>query len=183
MTSMLNPRGLLFLLLLSGCAGEGSRAGPPRVGDPLPEFSTLQLDGDTVALADYQGSPVLVNLWATWCPPCRAEMPYLESVSQEYGARGLKVVGISTDHSGALDQVRAVLEERSVTYDILLDTRSRSTELFAAFGLPVTFIADAEGIITYLALGPLVEGDVRFIAALDEVTGGAAAEGTSGGRP
>lgn len=164
----------LFLLVafssVAACSADGI-APPPRVGDPLPEFQASKLDGKDVALEAFKGAPVLVNLWATWCAPCREEMPYLESVSREYAADGLQVVGISTDHAGALSQVRTVVRERGVTYHILLDTDARSTDLFGAFGLPVTFLADAQGVVTYLKLGPLVEGDAAFEAALDAVTG------------
>jgi len=97
-------------------------------------------------------------------------MPYLETVAQEYAADGLRIVGISTDQRGALDQVRDVVAERGVTYDILLDPRARSTDLFGAFGLPVTFLADAEGRITWMRLGPLAEGDPAFERALADVT-------------
>ena len=166
---------ILSLVGPVGCS-DGAASGPPRVGDPLPEFSAVLMagegmDGDSVSLASYRGAPVLVNLWATWCPPCRAEMPYLETVAQDYAADGLRIVGISTDQRGALDQVRDVVAERGVTYDILLDPRARSTDLFGAFGLPVTFLADAEGRITWMRLGPLEEGDPEFEAALAAVTG------------
>lgn len=172
-----SARSLLLLLGLSsiaavsvGCSVEGIDT-PPRIGDPLPEFSAPRLGDGEVALEDYEGSPVIVNLWATWCAPCRQEMPYLESVSRAYAADGLRMVGISTDHSGALGQVRTVVEERGVTYEILLDVDARSTDLFGAYGLPVTFLADARGIITWMKLGPIVEGDETFVAALDAATG------------
>jgi len=175
-----SPRLLVLLVALTFSVGcqEGGSDGPPRVGDVLPDFSApLMSDGgmrgDSVSLASYRGAPVLVNLWATWCPPCRAEMPYLETVAREYAPSGLRIVGISTDQPGALDQVRDVVAERGVTYDILLDTRARSTDLFGAFGLPVTFLADAEGRITWMRLGPLEEGDPEFAAALDAVAVGA----------
>ena len=154
----------------TGCA-EVRPEGPPRVGAALPAFAAPLMDGDTVTLASYRGAPVLVNLWATWCAPCREEMPYLESIGREYAGDGLRIVGISSDTRGALDQVRGVVAERGVTYDILLDPAARSTDLFGAFGLPVTFLADAEGRITWMRLGPIAEGDEDFEAALDAVTG------------
>ncbi len=145
--------------------------GPPRVGDMLPVFAAPLLDGDSVELAAYRGGPVLVNLWATWCAPCRQEMPYLESVWQEHREAGLRIVGISSDTRGAVDQVRSVVAERGVTYDILLDPRARSTDLFGAFGLPVTVLADADGRITWMRLGPVAEGDASFEAAIAAATG------------
>jgi len=162
---------IALLLVLPGCGSEGP-AGPPRVGDPLPAFSAALLGGEEAAFADYRGAPVLVNLWATWCAPCRAEMPYLESIGRRYAPEGLQVVGVSTDHSGAFAEVRKVVAERGVTYDVLLDTEARSTDLFGAFGLPVTFLADAEGVISWMRLGPIEEGDADFETALEALMKG-----------
>lgn len=144
------------------------------VGAALPDLRAVLLDGDTVALADYRGSPLLVNLWATWCPPCQAEMPYLESVGAEYATQGLRVVGISTDREGALDEVRRVVERRGVTYDILLDPASESTELFDAFGLPVNVLANADGRVTWMRRGPILEDDPEFLDALRALLAGEA---------
>jgi len=180
-------------LAVVACGSEAT-AGPPRVGDPLPDFAAPRLEGtgegpagggpagDTVRLAAAGGRATLVNLWATWCAPCRAEMPYLESVGQAYAPGGLRILGVSTDHRGAVEQVRGVVAERGVTYDILLDPEARSTDLFGVYGLPATFLADTEGVITWMRLGPIEEGDRDFEAALAEVAPRAVAP-DAGGAP
>ena len=109
-----------LLLWITACAPGDLR--PPQVGDPAPEFQAMSLDGErSVALGDYVGRTLLVNIWATWCAPCRQETPYLQSVYEENQERGLMIVGVSVDSPSALDLVNEFLEEMGVTYDIVLD--------------------------------------------------------------
>jgi thiol-disulfide isomerase/thioredoxin len=75
--------------LLAACDGAAIREGVPTTGRPVPAFQAMSLEGDTVSLADLVGSPVLLNLWATWCVPCRRETPYLQGVHERFGPRGL----------------------------------------------------------------------------------------------
>ncbi len=121
-----------------------------------------------VSLADFRGAPVLVNLWATWCGPCRFETPYLESVYKEYQDRGLRIAGVSVDSRASLEAVEAFLADNGVTYDILLDPDMVSTDAFAAIGLPASFLVGADGVILFNRLGPILEDDPDFLAALED---------------
>ena len=171
--------GLAALCALSlACAGDGSRVGPPRAGDPLPPMTAVDLDGDTVALERYRGQGLLLNLWATWCPPCRAEMPYLQQLADRYRERGLRVVGISLDDRGAWDLVREFLGESGVSYDILLDPAMTSMDQLGVLGLPATFLVDPDGIVRHLRNGPVAEGDETFLAQVESVLPGATGEGS-----
>ena len=165
---------MMCALLAAACsdAGRTGASGEFGVGATLPDVRGALLDGDAVSLRAYRGSPVLVNLWATWCAPCQAEMPYLERVAREYRDTGLRIVGISVDREDALDEVRRVVERRGVTYDILLDPASVSTDAFDAFGLPVSVMADAAGRVTWVREGPILEEDPEFIAALGSLIEG-----------
>jgi thiol-disulfide isomerase/thioredoxin len=145
-------------------------------GVTTPWFAAPTLEGDTVAIADLRGSPVLVNLWATWCPPCRNEMPYLQSVHERYGG-ALRTVGISLDNRGAWDQVRDFLDESGVTYEILLDPSMRSLDLFDLPGLPGTFLLDPAGAVTFARIGPVIEGEAAFEGALERLMGSPAGPG------
>ena len=159
---------LATLFWVSACVPEDLPA-PPQVGEPAPEFVAMSLDGQrTVALADYAGQTILVNLWATWCAPCRFETPYLQSVYEENQDRGLMIVGISVDSPSALDLVNDFLEEMGVTYDILLDPDMVSTDVFVAIGLPASFLIDEEGVVRFTRLGPIAEGDPEFLEALEQ---------------
>ncbi len=156
-----------LLLWVSACAPGDLR--PPQVGDPAPEFQAVSLeDGRTVSLADYAGKTILVNLWATWCAPCRFETPYLQSVYEENQERGLMIVGVSVDSPSALDSVNDFLEEMGVTYDILLDPDMVSTDVFVAMGLPASFLIDGDGVVRFTRLGPIAEGDPAFLEALEQ---------------
>ena len=158
----------VLLLWVSACA-PGGLPGPPQVGDPAPEFQAVSLDGErSVALADYAGQTILVNLWATWCAPCRFETPYLQSVYEENQARGLMIVGVSVDSPFALDQVNDFLEEMGVTYDILLDPDMVSTDAFLPIGYPASYLIDGEGVIRFTRLGPIAEGGPAFLEALEQ---------------
>ena len=155
------------LLWVSACAPGDPR--PPQAGDPAPEFQAVSLDGErTVSLADYKGQTLLVNLWATWCAPCRFETPYLQSVYEENQDRGLMIVGVSVDSPSALDLVNEFLEEMGVTYDILLDPQMLSTDVFLPIGYPASYLIDREGVIRFTRLGPIAEEDPAFLEALKQ---------------
>ena len=158
-----------FALLLSVSACAPGDLQPPQVGDSAPEFQAVSLDdGRTVALADYAGTTILVNLWATWCAPCRQETPYLQSVYEENRDRGLMIVGVSVDAPSALDLVDEFLEEMGVTYDILHDPDMVSTDAFLPIGYPASFLIDGEGVVRFTRLGPIAEGDPAFLEALEQ---------------
>ncbi len=157
-----------LLVWVSACAPDNLPS-PPQVGDPAPAFQAMSLEGErTVSLSDYAGQTILVNLWATWCAPCRFETPYLQSVYEENQERGLMIVGVSVDSPSALDSVKDFLEEMEVTYDILLDPDMVSTDVFAAIGLPASFLIDPDGVIRFTRLGPIAEGDPAFLEALEQ---------------
>lgn len=155
-----------------GCAGV-SDALPPRAGDPLPDLEVRTLGGELVRLSSYGGRPLLLNLWATWCPPCRAEMPYLQELSDRYAGRGLAVVGISVDNASAADLVREFLSQSGVEYDILMDPAGASMDALGVVGLPATFLVDAQGTVRHIQTGPVDEEDRAFLDRLEALVDGA----------
>lgn len=160
---------LLLLLSLGACAAGDRPAPPPRAGDALPALEATGLDGQLVTLDQYRGQAVLLNLWATWCPPCRAEMPYFQELAEEYADRGLAVVGVSVDDRGAREVLDAFLEESGVEYDILLDPAMVSMDILGVLGLPATFLVNPEGVVTHMRAGPVMEGDQSFIDQLEAI--------------
>lgn len=159
-----------FALLLWVSACVPPEGGPPQVGELAPDFQAVSLadESTVVSLADYAGQTILVNLWATWCAPCRQETPYLQSIYEENRDRGLMVVGVSVDSPSAFDLVEGFLEEMGVTYDILLDPEMVSTDAFAPIGYPASYLIDGEGVVRFTRLGPIVEGDPEFLEALEQ---------------
>jgi len=115
-------------------AGLGRGAGGPRVGAPAPDFTLRDLDGNQVRLADLRGQKVVVNFWATWCPPCRSEMPDLDRVARE--SRGEGVVVLTVDQMESPDTVRGYLRELSLGLDPVLDGALLSPPLAGAIIRP-----------------------------------------------
>ncbi|MGI9627653.1 MAG: TlpA family protein disulfide reductase [Longimicrobiales bacterium] len=155
---------LLLLAVFSGCLPDD--AGGLGFGDPVPAFTAERLGGGQKSLQDYQGKTLLVNLWATWCGPCRTETPYLQSLFEDYQAEGLEVVGISIDEPSDRGAVSEFVREMGVSYDILLDPDRASEKVFRARGLPNSILIDAEGKVVFSWLGPVEEGDESFLEGL-----------------
>ncbi len=166
-----------LVVLATACGGDTTLARAPQVGEPAPALAFASLEGDSLAIADLAGGPVLVNLWATWCPPCRAEIPFLQSIHEEFGPLGLQVVGISADNAGAVGQVEDFLGEASVTYQNLLDPRGESMEAFRLLGLPATYLLDSDGTLVLARTGPVSESDTEFMETIRSLT---AASGEGG---
>ena len=156
------------LALTSGCA-LGENAGPPRIGEPAREYEAMTLEGEEVTLESLRGDVVLLNLWATWCTPCRLETPYLQSIYEEHRDEGFHIVGISMDTRDAAEDVAMFVDEFAVTYTILHDPQMRGMELYQVLGLPATFLIDREGVLRWMRYGPIPEDDPEFLAALEDV--------------
>ncbi|HUG39444.1 MAG TPA: TlpA disulfide reductase family protein [Longimicrobiales bacterium] len=124
-----------------------TRAQPERFGAGIaaPDYAATTLAGDTVALADLRGAPVLLNVWATWCAPCREEMPDLQAIADEFAAEGLRVVGVSIDQADASAQVQRFVDDYGISFTVLHDPRGRVTRSFRTIGVPETFLLDGEG--------------------------------------
>ena len=162
------PVALAALWLGAACAPVD---GPPIAGDPVPDVQAVTLDGDAMALSDLRGQVVLVNLWATWCAPCRFETPFLQSLYDEYRERGFEIVGISVDDAGFEDVVREFTGEYGVTYTILHDPEMRSMDAFHAIGLPATYLVGRDGTIRFVRVGPVSEEDREFFDVLEAALG------------
>jgi thiol-disulfide isomerase/thioredoxin len=120
---------------------------------PAPGFTLEDMDGEPHSLADYRGQVVLINFWATWCPPCRKEMPSLEALYQELKGEGFTVLALNQWESEEL--VFPFLGQLDVypTFPILFDPESEIAEAYGVKGLPASFVVDPEGRVVYRALG------------------------------
>ncbi|HUF50220.1 MAG TPA: TlpA disulfide reductase family protein [Longimicrobiales bacterium] len=168
---MFQPRAVLpVVVLLTACAGEEAYR-PLRAGDEAPAYAAPTLDGDTVALAGLRGRPVLLNVWATWCAPCREEMPGLQALHERYAARGLHVIGASIDARGAESAVRRFVQDYGITFTILHDVSELVSHRFRTRSVPETFLIGADGRIVQRWIGRIdpLSADVlaRVEAALE----------------
>ncbi len=154
---------VVFAYLPSGSGANGPAA---LAGKPAPSFTVVNDAGHPASLADYRGKIVVLNLWASWCPPCRAEMPDLDRLYRSYAKRGVVVVGV--DQGESLDRARAFATSLGISYPVLVDDAQQYGRVYAALGLPTTIVIDRagnvkqgyDGILTYAqmqaAVAPLV---------------------------
>lgn len=128
---------------------------PVGVDSRAPDFRARTLDDDSAkTLADYRGQVVLLNVWATWCAPCRVEMPSIEHLYREFGPQGLKVVAISIDEAGP-EVVREFVREKGLSFEVLLDPSRSIERIYQTTGVPESFVLNRRGIIVKKAIGAL----------------------------
>ncbi|MDZ7593898.1 MAG: TlpA disulfide reductase family protein [Thiobacillus sp.] len=139
----------LGLLLNGGAQAAGFEA---RAATPAPELKAQDLTGATRTLADYRGKVVLLNFWASWCPPCLREMPSMERLRLQMKGRPLAIVAL--DSAETPEEVNAFLSKMKLGFPILLDPDGSNTRRWKVFALPTTFLLDAQGRVRYVLTGP-----------------------------
>ena len=138
------------------------------VGDLAPEFSGTTIDGQTVALSDLDGKLVVINVFASWCGPCRAETPHLVEIYDELDRDEVEFVGLNLQETPGA--VQTFKEEFSIEYPLLLNEGGEITDIYSPIGLPTTWFIDQEGIVRFTFSGPLTKESLQVI--LDDVAAG-----------
>jgi peroxiredoxin len=158
------------LLLWVGVLGFVAYRFGPQVGaalgvgagdEPVPETAIQTLDGDLLTLDDLRGKVILVNLWATWCPPCVLEMPGFQKVYQDYKDQGFVVLGVSQDR-GHPREVRAFLEEKGITYPVAMASSVNLGGMTSGGTLPTSFLVGKDGTIRHRVEGIFAEPTLRL---------------------
>jgi cytochrome c biogenesis protein CcmG/thiol:disulfide interchange protein DsbE len=141
---------LAMALILASCSGTGQ--GPEGEGT-APVFTLQNLDGETVSLSDFRGKMVILNFWATWCEPCRSEMPFLQEVAEdtEWAQRGLVILAVNIGDSA--DAVRKFMADNGLSFTVLLDTTRQVGEQYNTRYIPTTYLIDKDGIIQNTKVG------------------------------
>jgi peroxiredoxin len=157
---------LALTLLLAGCgsAGAGVSEGITE-GHRAPDFQLEALDGSQVSLGDYRGQVVVINFWATWCEPCRAEFPDLEAVYQGRRDDGFVVLGVNSHETRGA--IAPFVTAMGVSFTILIDENARVEKTYRPVGLPMSVLVDQEGIIQVRHVGVLTQEQLQeYLAAL-----------------
>jgi cytochrome c biogenesis protein CcmG, thiol:disulfide interchange protein DsbE len=154
---------------LTACGDAPARAGTVAVGQPAPAYTARKLDGTPVTLAEHRDEVVMLNVWATWCKPCREEIPALDSLHREFGPRGLRIVGVSIDVISDTGTIAGFARDLGASYELWLDPDDRASSTFRALGVPSTHLVDREGTLRWRHMGPVRAGDARLRALLDSV--------------
>jgi len=138
-----------------------------EVGAMMPEYAAMNLDGSKFDLSARRDKVVLVNVWATWCGPCRYEIPELQQLHEHYSPRGLEVVGVSVDESGVESVRDFVAEQKKMTYPVVLDAEGKITNLLETSVLPTSVLVDRSGKIVWKKFGAIMQGDEELKKAIE----------------
>jgi cytochrome c biogenesis protein CcmG/thiol:disulfide interchange protein DsbE len=161
-----------ILLLIAGAAwiilsaditnASSDNAFAPQAGFAAPDFTLKSPAGNTFTLSELRGQAVLLNLWATWCPPCRAEMPTIEKIYQEYKDRGFIVLAVDMTYQDNAANIAPFVQEYGLTYPILLEETGKVASLYQLRSLPSSYFIDRAGVIQKVIIGgPMSEALLR----------------------
>jgi peroxiredoxin len=141
----------LLLLVSTGCQKD-VRA--PKEGDAAPDFNLTSLSGGEVRLSDLRGKVVLVNFWASWCPPCRGEIPSLVTLNSAMAGKNFRLLAVSVDNEGK-DAIEPFFNKLGISLPTLFDPHGSVGKSYGITGVPETFIVDKNGIIRKKVVGPI----------------------------
>jgi peroxiredoxin len=130
-----------------------------------PDFSAPAPDGQTITIEELRGSPIALNFWATWCDPCRLEMPELQSAANRYADQDLLVLGVNAAEPA--ERVEAFMDELELTFPTVIDETGRIAIQYGVYAFPTTIWIDAQGVVRARHIGPLSQQDIdRYVADL-----------------
>ena len=135
------------------------RLQPPRPGAPATDFTLPDLKGDDVSLSDLRGRAVMISFWATWCGPCRIELPHIVEVYEEYRDQGFDVLAVNVREDPS--RVSKYVEEAGLSFTVLLDTRGQVSKRYFVRGIPTNVFVDREGIVRAVHVGAMSEPQLR----------------------
>lgn len=137
----------------AAAATTGGLAPSPREGFPAPDFTLPSLQGDEVTLSALRGQVVIINLWTSWCPPCREEMPAIEQIYGQYRDRGLEVLAVNSTFQDDESAAATFVKELGLTFPVLLDRDGAVSRRYQLQALPTTFFVNRRGVIHDVVLG------------------------------
>ncbi|NIS80335.1 MAG: redoxin domain-containing protein [Anaerolineales bacterium] len=145
----------------------------PGVGFAAPEFTLDLLEGGEISLSELRGKAVIINLWASWCPPCRAEMPAIQAVYERNRDRGLEVLAVNTTYQDRERDAAAFVQQYGLTFPVPLDRTGSVSRQYQLRALPSTYFVDREGVIQKVVIGgPMSETTIQ--TAVEEILEGGA---------
>ena len=160
--------GTPLFTTLQAPAHVNSSAPAPITGSPAPDFALTALDGGEVSLSQFRGQPVLINFWASWCLPCRLEMPDLVRIYEANQTKGFVLLGINLTSQDALPDVKSFAEEFKMTFPVLLDeTGEVANNLYRLRALPMSVFVDRSGTIIRIHIGAMTGAQIdEFVAEI-----------------
>ena len=156
--------GITLVILVVGAGWIGLSAVPaysttgglipsPKEGFLAPDFTLETLDGGEITLSELRGQPVILNLWASWCPPCRAEMPALQRVYEANRESGLEILAVNMTSQDSQSSAETFVDQNALTFTIPLDRLGLVSNIYQSRALPSTFFVDRQGVIQKVVIG------------------------------
>jgi peroxiredoxin len=162
--STAKPGASRLLILIAGTAIlvltfavvwlQSAKYEPLVVGRPAPDFALSDLNDKPYRLSDFRGKVVFLNFWATWCKPCREEMPSMEILNKNFEKDGLVILAVSIDRVTTTKEIPPFVKGLNLTFPVLIDSWGKTDKPYKRMGVPETFIIDQEGIIREIVIGP-----------------------------
>ena len=150
------------LLLLCTTLPNNVSAVEIKQGKPAPDFSLNTLDGKSLKLSDYKGKKVILNFWATWCAPCKTEMPIMEAYHKEIKNQNIVVIAVNlTNEDQSVKAVNQYVNKLNLTFPIPLDKKGEVSDLYQILTIPTTFFIDEKGMLQQKVIGPLNEALIQ----------------------
>jgi len=134
----------------------------------MPSYAAKFLDGKPFDVASEKGNVVLLNVWATWCQPCRFETPELQALHRKYGDRGFKVIGVSVDNEGSDAEIKQFIDENKITYPIAFDPEGRVANVLRTTVLPTSVLIGRDGRIAWRKVGAVMPNETAAVNGLIE---------------
>lgn len=144
----------------------GPADGTAKVGSIMPAWAAKTVDGKAFDIADMRGSVVLVNIWATWCGPCRYEIPELVKLHAEWAPQGFAVLGASIDGRATMDEVAPMMRSFKINYPVVIDSDARIADIFETSVIPTSALIDRDGRVVWTRIGTLHADDAEMVAAI-----------------
>ncbi|MFC1871436.1 TlpA family protein disulfide reductase [Chloroflexota bacterium] len=165
--SLIMATGLVLSMMITACQPEPDAA--PQVGKLAPEFQLPSLEGEVVSFSGLWGNPVMLNFWATWCGPCRLEIPYIQELHEEWRDKDLAVLTVNVGENPS--QVEEFMAQNQLTFPVLLDVDGEVSTQYSVRGIPTTVFIDSEGVIRVIKVGAFsskaaIERDLSKIISL-----------------
>ncbi|WP_210365759.1 redoxin domain-containing protein [Bacillus sp. REN3] len=145
----------------------GAKLSSLREGAEAPDFELATMEGEPLKLSDYRGKKVILNFWATWCPPCKAEMPHMQNFYEENKDKGVEIVAVNlTNMDKGKDTIETFIKDYGLTFPIPLDEEGVAGTTYQAFTIPTSYILDENGVITKKVVGPMDENMMKKLTGI-----------------
>jgi len=160
-------KNLTRLMMLTVAALLSLASYAVELREEAPDFTLKSLDGSNLRLQEYRGQVVLINFWASWCGPCRQEMPLLDRLHNRYEDTGFAVLGVNVE--GEIEPAQKVVDKTRVGFPVLLDAEQKVSEIYALEAMPSTVVVDRDGVVRYVHRGYKPGDEAKYVEVVKQL--------------